>query len=584
MVTETQFTQGKRECCGGETGRPAGWRSPTTTRIIGLVMVVLLTGDAAFAEFLIQPMLLRRTVQPGKRITVEMLLQNMDPQKTEAVSLSLMELSQEVDATWKDLRPDDPNLSKYPVRSCRTWVAIPPDRIVVPPYKQVPFTVQLDVPAGTRGFYFASLVAETEAEPVTAENGLVTQTKFSMVCPIVLEVQSLPMPHKVALTDVGLMFRPATTVSPATSLLAVDVANPGGTFSSIMPVVRLWGQAGGHWRKFLEASVGETAILPDGKLHLLHDAGRPLGSGLYRVEAFLYVDGRRADRLQKEVQFEGDPAVKGGAKQDVPLDVQPTDTFLEIVPGATRSAAIQVVNGSEEGIRVETEFSLPADMQSAQNSRGVRGDDLSCADWVTIEPRQFAMNGYSRTNLRIIARMPKGTAQYPCYYGTLKLRVFYRDGQLAGSKETYICIQNKQVPAVPLVAATVLTLSETGPSRYMVAAGYMNAGEMYLTPSCVGDLSVLGVGGVTTYKRFLMSSETFGQKGVLLPFQARSFSGVLDLSDVPPGAYYVTSILKWPGGNTDGLQDQRTILVTEQGGRKYARMTETAQPVPIRMQ
>jgi len=166
----------------------------------------------------------------------------------------------------------------------------------------------------------------------------------------------------------------------------------------------------------------------------------------------------------------------------------------------------------------------------------------------------------------------------------LKLRVYYRDGQVAGTKETYICVQNKQVPAAPAVACTVLTLQESSPSRYVVASGYMNAGEMYVTPSCVGDLSVLGVNGVTTFKRFLMSSETFGQKGVLLPFQARSFSGVLDLSDVPVGTYYVTSILKWPGGTADGIQEQRTVQVWEQGGRKYARMGETQERVVVKTQ
>ncbi len=576
--------RGEMRCLGGPQGWPRVCGGKVTARIIGLLLVILFAGDAAFADFLIQPMLVRRTVQPGKTIRVEMMLQNMDPQKAETISLSLMELSQETDATWKEIRADDPNLSKYPVRSCRPWIAIPPETIQVPPYKQVPFTIQISVPAGTRGFYFAAVVAETAPVPVEQIPGVVTQTKFALVCPIVLEVQSLPVPQKVALANVGLEFRAKTLENPAACFATIDIVNPGGTFSSIMPVVRLWGQAGGHWRKFMEANVGETAIVPGGKLHLLKDVGRTLGSGTYRVEVFLYVDGRRADRLQKEIPFQGDPAVVGDPRQNVPLDLTPADTFLEIVPGATRSAAIQVVNGSEEGVKIETEFALPPDMQSMSNGRGVRGDDLNCTDWVTVEPRQFAMNGYSRTNLRVIARMPKGVAQYPCYYGVLKLQVSYRDGTPAGIRETYICIQNKQVVATPLVGSTVLTISETGPSRYMVAAGYQNAGEMYVTPSCLGDLSVLGVGGMTTYKRFLMSSEVHGQRGIMLPFEARSFSGVLDLSDVPQGTYTLTSILKWPGGDANGLQDQRTITVSEQGGRKYARMTETAKPVAIRLQ
>ena len=105
-----------------------------------------------------------------------------------------------------------------------------------------------------------------------------------------------------------------------------------------------------------------------------------------------------------------------------------------------------------------------------------------------------------------------------------------------------------------------------------------------MLPSCQGDLSVTNVGGVATFKRFLMSSETFGQKGLFLPFQARSFSGVLDLSDVPQGPYILTSILRWPGGPTDGLQEQAHRYRGGTRRRKYARMTETAKPVPIKLQ
>ncbi len=587
MVMERQFSQGRTGSWRGQLGGSVVWGGSAAARIIGLLLVVLLAGDAAFADFLVQPMLMRRTVQPGKRITVQMMLQNMDPKKEESISLTLTELSQSSNASWVELRSDDPNLSKYPVRSCKSWIAIPPETISVPPYKQVPFTVQIDVPGGTRGYYFAAIMAETAPAEITDDTGVVTMMRFAMVVPVVLEVQSGAVLQRISVTSTGLEFRAATTEAPATSFVAVDITNNGGTFSSIMPVVRLWNQSAGHWRRVLESNVGETGILPGAKLHLLKDVGRPLASGPYQIEAFLYVDGRRGDVLKKEIKFEGDPSMVTNAVLNVPLDLQPADTMLEMVPGATRATSIQVANGSEESVRVETEFALPADLQGVSNSRGVRGDDLSCADWVTVEPRQFTMNGYSRTNLRVLARMPKGVAQYPCYYGTLRLRISYRDGTPAGMKETYIGIQNKQVPATALVAATVLTLSELTPGRYQVTGGYMNAGEFHLTPSCQGDLSVAGVGGVTTYKRFLMSSETFGQKGLLLPFQARSFSGVLDLADVPPGTYFLTSILRWPGSekiHADGLQEQRTILVNEQGGRKYARMTENAKPVTIKLQ
>ena len=119
---ERHFALGKMGFGGGQLGRPTACGGGVAARVIGLLLVVLLAGDAAFADFLVQPMLLRRTVQPGKRITVEFMLQNMDPQKEETITLSLAELSQGSDASWVDLRPDDPNLSKYAIRSCRNWM------------------------------------------------------------------------------------------------------------------------------------------------------------------------------------------------------------------------------------------------------------------------------------------------------------------------------------------------------------------------------------------------------------------------------------------------------------------------------
>ena len=571
----------------GEAGRSTSMGSRTVTRIIGLLLVVLLAGDSAFADFLVQPMLLRRTVQPGRRITVELKLQNMDPKTDETISLTLKELSQKPDSSWIEILPTDPNLSKYPLRSCRSWISLPPDNIPVGAYKMVPFSIQIDVPAGTQGYYFAAIVAATAPRKVETATGVVTQMEFQMVVPVLLEVQSGPMPSKIALSDVGLEYRAETPDAAAASYLTVDIDNAGGTFSSLLPVIRLSGQSGGHWYKMAEMKLMETGILPGVKLHLKQDVGRPLASGAYRVEAFLYVDGKRSDRMQKELTFQGDGRVNPNSQRvaDAPLEIQPVNSFIEITPGATRSSSIQVANGSEEGVDVTVELATPSHMQFMSNSHGIRGDDLSCADWVTVEPRKFSLRGYSRMNLRVIAKMPKGAAQYPVYYGALTLRATYsRDKQQAGVKETYICVQNKQVTGTPTVAAAVLTLSETGPSRYLVTGGYMNGGEMYVTPSCQGVLSLAGVGGVTNYKRFLMSSENYGQKAIMLPLEARSFTGVLDISDVPSNIYFLTSVLKWPGGSPDGLQEQRTIEVYEQGGRKYARMrTGTAQPVVIKM-
>ena len=257
--------------------------------------------------------------------------------------------------------------------------------------------------------------------------------------------------------------------------------------------------------------------------------------------------------------------------------------FIDIVPGATRTTALQVTNGSEEEVTVNAELLVPEQMHLVVNGRGVKGDDLACNGWVTVNPATFTLRGHARRNVTIMAKMPKESTKYPSYYGTLKLHVSYADGKLGGVKEALICAQNKQVTATPFLGATVLTISETGPSRYFASATFSNGGETHVgSLSCQGVLSIVGGGGggAAVVRRFLMSSEQFGQRGALLPFDVRSFSGVLDLSDIAPNTYYLTSILSYPGGPADGIQRQIIIEVTEQGGRKSARMAGTSDSAP----
>ena len=108
--------------------------------------------------------------------------------------------------------------------------------------------------------------------------------------------------------------------------------------------------------------------------------------------------------------------------------------FLDIIPGATRATALQVTNGSEEDITVKAELLVPEQMHQMSNSRGVKGDDLACNGWVTVNPATFTLRGHARRNVTIMAKMPKEATKYPSYYGTLRLRVSYPDGTLGGVK------------------------------------------------------------------------------------------------------------------------------------------------------
>jgi hypothetical protein len=583
MMGHKRVTHAKEELLARQADGSAAGGTRTVGRIIGLVAILLLASDSAFADLLVQPLVVRMSVQPGQRYTKELKLENSDPRLAETVTLRLAELTQKEDSSWIEFRANDPNFSKAVVRSCSSWLAVPTGEIKVGGYQIVPFNLQVEVPAGSRGFFFAAIVATTAPKPVTLPDGAASSMNMEFMVPLILEVQSTPMRRDVAWTDVGLVYQTQQEDNPAADNIVIDIANNGGTFSGLLPVVRIWEQSGGHWRRFSEVKFPEVSIMPGVKLHLQRNVGQMLPSGAYQLEAALYVDNRRGPIIRKVVQFAGDPTLAKTLHGQAALNVAPADLFIESIPGATRTASLQVVNGSEEDVTVTAGLVVPEDMYMAVSSRGVKGDDLACADWVTVNPPTFPLKGHARRNVTIIAKMPKEFTKYPNYYGTLRLRVSYADGQSGGERNALVCVQNKQVAATPFLGATVLTFSESGPSRYLAVATFANGGETHVTSlSCQGVLSIVGGGGggAAVVKRFLMSSEQFGQRGLLLPFEVRSFSGALDLSDVASGAYYLTSILSYPGAAADGLQKQITIQVTEQGGRKTARMVGTSDRAP----
>jgi hypothetical protein len=498
----------------------------------------------------------------------------------------LAELTQKSDGTWTEFRSDDPNFSKVTVRSCASWLTLPPAEIRVGAYQIVPFNLQIDVPAGTRGFYFAALVGTTTPRLMPTDTGQLAPVNMQITVPIILEVQSQPMLHQIALTDVGLSFQALTSDSKPTDTVTIDITNSGGTLSRVQPFVRIVGQEGTHWKKLGDVKLTEIMIMPGVKLHLQQKVGQVLPSGNYQVEGQLYVDSRRGPNQRKTVKYVGDPTLANTMVGMVSLTLLPSPLLVDIASGATRSTSLQVISGSDEDITVNAELILPEHMQSAMSSQGIKGDDLGCQGWVTLNPTTFPLRGHTRRNVMVIAKTPKELLKYPYYYATLRLHASYADGKPAGMKEVLICAQNKQVKGTPAVGATVLTISAgNNPGRYLASASYSNTSETHATSlACQGILSKVGAGGggAAIVKRFLMSSETlYGQTGMLLPFDVRSFSGDLDLSDVDPGRYYLTAAVKWTGGSATGAQKQIVIEVTEQGGRKTACMVEAGESTQV---
>ncbi len=558
----------------------SGFGAGSVARIIGVLGLVLLLNGSAFAEFFVQPIILRQQVTPGRRnVRINFQLENNSRDTTETVTLRIADLTQDENGVWTEVRTDDPNntVDLSSLRSCKDWLTCPVATATVDPWQRIPITMMGNIPAGTRGYYFAALVAETAPREISID-GYTSMMSIQYVVPIILEAQTIPLQAQVSLTGVHLKYVGPTVEEPAAAVIAsMDVVNKGGTYSRLQGQIRIWRMSEkGHWVKAANVTLPDNGIIPGVTLNLKENIGILLPSGRYKVEGYLFVDGRRGNAINDEFDFVGDVRTVD-TRGLAPVDLDKDDLIIDAIPGATRQGTIMIGNGSEDPINVAAEFILPEHMLHAINGAGIKGDDLGCVDWVTVQNPQFTLQKYGKRNLSLVVRMPATATQYSNYYGTLRLHVAYEDGTPAGMKTANVCIRNGKVAAANVIDGRTLSIAESTPGRYYTTTNFLNSGVTHVTPKCKGILT--GAGDVI-YKQFLMDSEAAGQTGILLPFESRTYTGVLDVSDIPVGTYRLTAILQYVGRNAqnqqviENSQNQLIVEVLEENGQKKATYAE----------
>ena len=90
-----------------------------TGRVIGLMVIRRSPADSAFADLLVQPLIVRMTVLAGQAIHERAeSWRTRDPWEAEGPDVCAWRAYPEADSSWTDVRVDDPNFSKAVARSC----------------------------------------------------------------------------------------------------------------------------------------------------------------------------------------------------------------------------------------------------------------------------------------------------------------------------------------------------------------------------------------------------------------------------------------------------------------------------------
>ncbi|NQT00978.1 MAG: hypothetical protein HQ580_03050 [Planctomycetes bacterium] len=524
-----------------------------------LAVSLFVSGGSAFGQFIVQPMRMDLPVMPKQVFETAMSLQNFDPNEIHNVTLSVIDLAQWEDGQWRIIEPNDKDFDRSGLSSCKDWITLGNDSVQIPPVGSARVKVTIKVPRRTRGFYAAGIISSIRPRPdLGGHFGIVVR----FLTPVLIVVEGRPMRHKIELKNMGLESIKALRDKPATTYVSMSIDNNGGTRSRLKGFAQIKGFLDGHWREITTAEFDGVSILPGAKLKLKANIGRTLPTAKYKVGGWLYVDGRRDQRITKDMDFVGDKSITQVAA-DVPIDLLPNSVLISSLPGATRVEAIKVYNASDETVNVRTAVRLPQSLMGVAFG-DLKGDDLNCTGWLTIEPKQFKLLSHKQQSIRIVSKMPNNVSELiPCYYALLGLVSTYEDGQSGGVTTAPISVANKNINIEPYVIGMTLRPALKDGSEYYIVARYGNFGRIHFTPircrAAVADAT-----GIPRALAALTSRKT----NMVLPFEARDYSGVIDVSGIPVGTYRLAAELRYGPNPSDRVEKQIGIRVMAQGGQK----------------
>ncbi len=554
---------------GGKPERPIGNAGPSRSVSVWMVLIgmaLLASAGPAFGQFTVEPMKVELQVTPGKIVKSLVRIRNADPNQVHTIDLKMVELTQSEEGSWAIVDPNDPNTGDVSkLSSCSSWVRMNSRSVTLDPLQVLPLELTLRVPRGLRGFYTAGILASIRPRPELT--GVVMDVRF--LVPLVVEIEGRSVRARIETTDVGMEFVPVSGAGEATTLVSLKIENSGETFSRLRPVVRVWSFSGGHWRVITTTEFSETGIIPGAKLKLKASLHKSLPAGKYKVAGMSYVDGRPTKRVEKEIDFAGDPQVKQVAA-DAPVELDPGEIVIEGLPGATRTETIKVFNAANETVNIRVALGLPSYLQSTVVG-DVRGQDLDCTGWLKVVPEQFTLQGEGgRQNLQVIAMMPNPSATHPCYYTLLALWGTYPDGQGAGVTTMPICVRNTNIQADPNAQGLRVDIQDLGQSNFLVAARFGNFKTIHFTPitAKAAVIPTTGAGGIPRASIFLS-----GDPSLWLPFETRQFSGVMDFSVLPADTYILLARLEYAPGKFEYCR--KLIQVSVEGDQRIVRTLGT---------
>ncbi len=518
---------------------------PVVLFFIAIGMTLLFSALPASGQYMVQPAKLELSGRVRTILEPELSIHNLDPNQAHEITLRVVELSQKPSGEWLIYDPDPnndvdhiPGFDVSRLSSCLGWITLEKESVTLDPLGDEKVKLQVKIPSGMRGCYGAAILC---AMRVTDLN---TQVPFILrvLVPIIVKVETRPPRSNVVLKDINMEYRDGKT------FVKMNIDNEGLTYPRLLPMCRIWALSkDGHYRLIETHEFRDIGILPGVKLALQSDIGRKLPSGNYKIIGGVYVDQMPSRKVEKTIDFQGDPSVSN-AQAEAPLDLDPLDITISTKPGSSRPMNIEIQNASDEKVTIQGVFGIPSILASGAATEKATGQDLTCPNWLKMVPETFELNSYAKRTVRITADMPESAIAHSNYYALLGLYAFYPDGEQAGLTTANVCVSNMDALEAPKVVGTQLYFEESDPanSKYLVIARFVNTGTVHVTPMrCRAGIVD------TTESPVPMVTADLGSRdlGMMLPFEDRYFSEIIDISSLPDGIYRFEVVLKHDKGD-----------------------------------
>lgn len=520
----------------------------TRLAFFGAMIVFVTTASAVAQGFMVKPMRLEVSAQAGRAIEVPLEIRNTAGGEAGAIELRLVELTQASNGNWRHIEPDSGE-DVSSLSSSLAWTSLSSSRVNIAPLEPADIMVRFQIPANARGFYFAGIIAETPV-PENAE-GMTVRVRF--LIPVIIEIQGRPVRQRIEPEEMVMTFNPDD--ARPTTLAHVRVKNNGQTFSRIRAQLRIERDGGDRWRPVTRLDFHERSIIPGVALELGGDLQRRLPSGTYRLRSEVYVDGRRLTPIEEVIEFEGDPNMQNLA-YDTALMLEPEMVKLDVVPGATRTSSLRIVNPGDYPVTVKLGANTPRSLIGVEMG-DLNGIQLSAEPWTEMRPAEFTLRPGGRQNVRILSRVPREGVQFPNYYADLTVQGTYEDGQSAGQSHSTIHLFNAALPSKVGGAIEQLSIAETDePSQFVVQMRMANLGTIHLEPSARVFL-------INAQGRQIRNYALDGENEPLLPLGKRTFSGEVTFGTLEPGYYALRARATLDEDHTVAFQ--RLLLVERNG-------------------